>query len=156
MSLADNESPLSEEAIAESDSIMPRALNIDYTPEGNFDLQSGRMAPGVVQVHMSVSEPLMTIPFLSITPEAGIPVSVELSKVSALEYSGFFVISENTPSGIAYAVFSARDEVGNRGTEIDSGLSIQIDSAGPALTRIDIQRRKKDGKKEKTGSDQGK
>ena len=66
VSLADNESPLSEEAVALSDSIMPRVLNIDYTPAGNFDLQSGRMAPGVVQVHMSVSEPLMIIPFLSL------------------------------------------------------------------------------------------
>ena len=137
VSLADNESPLSEIAFAEADSIMPRALFINYTPEGNS--QNGRMAPGVVQVHLSVSEPLMTIPFLSLTPEAGIPVSVELNKVSALEYSGFFVISENTPTGTAYAVFSARDEVGNRGTEIDSGLSIQIDTNGPALIGLDIQ-----------------
>ena len=139
VSLADNESLLSEEAVALSDSIMPRALNIDYTPEGNFDPQSGRIAPGVVQVHMSVSEPLMTIPFLGITPEAGVPVNVELNKISALEYAGFFVINENMPSGTAYVVFSARDEVGNRGTEIDSGLSILIDTDGPALIGLEIQ-----------------
>ena len=77
-------------------------------------------------------------PYLSIVPQGGIPLSVALIKDTDLTYTGFFVISATTPGGTAYAIFSGRDNVGNRGTEIDAGASIQIDTAGPAISRLVI------------------
>jgi len=138
LSTVENESALSQEVSAESDRTAPRLRSVRYTPQGNYDPQSGRMAPGTVDVLLTLSEPLQSTPFFSITPEGGVPFSIELTKVSDLEYAGFFVISESTPTGAAYAVFSGRDLVGNRGTEIDAGGAIQIDTDGPAVSRIAI------------------
>ena len=135
---ADNESELSDSATADSDSTPPRATTISYAPQGNVDADTGAIAPGKVSLVLTVSEPLSATPFLSITPEGGIPMTVALSEVSELEYTGEFEITEATISATAWAVFSARDMVGNRGTEIDVGQSILIDTDGPAITRISI------------------
>ena len=135
---ADNESELSDIASADSDNTPPRATTISYAPQGNVDADTGAMAPGKVDLVLTVNEPLSATPFLSITPEGGVPMNVVLSEVSDLEYSGEFEITEGTVSTTAWAVFSARDMVGNRGTEIDAGQSILIDTDGPAITRISI------------------
>jgi hypothetical protein len=94
------------------------------------------MAPGRVDLTVTVSEPLMALPFLSITPQGGMPISVALHQESQTTFSGDFSIEESTPTATAYAVFSGRDRAGNRGTEIDSGLTIRIDTDGPAIRRI--------------------
>ncbi|MET0028819.1 MAG: Ig-like domain-containing protein [Candidatus Thiodiazotropha sp.] len=120
------------------DNIPPRALAIRYTPTGEYDPLSGRMAAGRVNLELEVSEPLLTTPFLSITPEGGVPISVDLNAESDTLYRGYFDIVEQTPSGTAYAVFSARDPVGNRGSEIDEGASILIDTSGPAITELQV------------------
>ena len=133
---AENESELSNEAVAASDSSAPRAVSIDYNPQGAYDPNSGRMAPATVHVLLTVNEALQTTPYLSIVPQGGIPLSVELIKDTDLTYTGFFVIDTTTPGGTAYAIFSGRDNVGNRGTEIEAGASIQIDTAGPAIYRL--------------------
>jgi hypothetical protein len=65
-----------------------------------------------------------------------VPISVQLIKESDFTYTGIFIITTSTPSGTAYAVFSGRDMVGNRGTEIKTGLSLNIDTAGPAVARL--------------------
>ena len=136
---AGNESELSNEATAVSDRTPPRAIAIDYVPSGRFDPMSGRMSVGVVSVRVDVSEPLQTAPFLSITPHQGSPVTIDLSKASETEFSGFFSIGESTLSGPAYAVFSARDAVGNRGTAVDSGASLEIDTSGPAVILLTVE-----------------
>ncbi|MGD8909517.1 MAG: fibronectin type III domain-containing protein, partial [Chromatiales bacterium] len=128
----------SNESSAEADSLLPSAVRIDYTPHGNYDAASGRMAAGQVDVVVEVSEALLTTPFLSITPSGGVPISVSLSQSSETLYSGAFEITDTTPSGTAYAVFSARDRVGNRGNEIEQGGSVLIDTAGPAITAITV------------------
>jgi RHS repeat-associated protein len=138
VSLANNESELSDEVSAPSDRTLPRALSIAYTPQGNYDPETGRMAPGAVDVRLTASESLQAAPFLSITPQGGAPISIELTQTSATEYTGIFVITETTPTGTAYAVFSGRDLVGNRGTAIDAGGSIQIDTDGPAVISLTI------------------
>jgi RHS repeat-associated protein len=138
VSTANNESPLSDEVSAVSDRTLPKASSITYTPHGAYDSQSGRMAPGQVDVRLTMSEALQTIPFLSITPSGGTPITVELAKESDTVYTGLFVISSTTPSGTAYAVFSGRDLVGNRGTEIQAGNSIKIDTEGPSCAAITI------------------
>ncbi len=135
---AANESELSNEALAASDSTAPRAVSIDYTPRGSYDPVSGRMAPATVGVMLTVNEALQATPYLSIVPQGGIPLPVALIKATDLTYTGFFVISTTTPDGTAYAIFSGRDSVGNRGTEIDTGASIRIDTAGPVIRRLAI------------------
>jgi RHS repeat-associated protein len=134
--IAGNESAMSNEVSAESDSTAPRATSIGYTPQGNYDPVTQRMAPGMVNLVLTVSEPLQVTPFFSITPGGGVPISVELTKDTDLTYTGFFVISDTTPTGTAYAIFSARDLAGNRGTVIDVGASIKIDTDGPAVRRL--------------------
>jgi len=91
---ADNESELSGEDSASSDSISPGAVSVEYTPKGPSDQATGRMAPGLVDLLLTVSEPLQSTPFLSITPQGGVPFSVDLTKTSDLQYTGLFVISE--------------------------------------------------------------
>lgn len=134
----DTVSAPSNAATAVADSLMPRALAIRYTPRGEHDPVSGRMAAGRVDVEVDVSESLITAPFLSLTPDGGVPISVELTAESDLLYRGYFNIGDLTPSGTAYAVFSARDHVGNRGSEIDQGATILIDTAGPAITALSV------------------
>ncbi|HSM75334.1 MAG TPA: Ig-like domain-containing protein, partial [Desulfobacterales bacterium] len=135
---AANQSLPSNQAAAASDGTPPRALAILYTPQGNADPESGAMAPGKVLVDLTVSEALQVVPFLSITPEGGLPLAVELTQADETRYSGVFTIFESTPTAAAYAVFSARDLAGNRGTEIDEGASIAIDTDGPAVTRLTL------------------
>ena len=76
---------------------------------------TGRMGPGFVSVTLILSEPLATTPFLSINPIGAVPMTVNLAQQSDLIYTGLFSIDQDTPTGTAYAVFSARDEAGNRG-----------------------------------------
>jgi len=128
----------SNQASATADGTLPQADRIEYQPQGLFDVNTGRMAPGRVDVVLSVSEPLLTTPFLSLTPEQGIPIAVNLSRVTDTEYSASFDITENTPTGIVYAVFSARDQVGNRGTVIVEGATLNIDTDGPDVTQITL------------------
>ncbi len=135
---AGNESPLSEQASAESDSVMPCAVSISYAPSGPCEPETGRTGIGRVELVLAASEPLAAIPFLSVTPENGLPILVDLKKESETLYSGAFDIEETTKSGTAWAVFSGRDPAGNRGSRIDSGETLLIDTEGPGVRRIEI------------------
>ncbi len=135
---AGNESPLSGVVSGVSDRIAPQAVSIEYSPTGNYDADTDRMGPGIVYLTLTVNEPLTTTPFLSINPVGAVPMTVDLDQDSDLEYSGLFVIDSDTPTGTAYAVFSAKDEAGNRGDSIASGGSVTIDTDGPVLADIRI------------------
>jgi RHS repeat-associated protein len=130
------ESELSPMVASLSDRTPPRAAAIHYVGNGAGSGATSTFGPGVVNVALTVSEPLQAVPFLSLTPQNGVPVAVDLTTISATEYSGWFVIGDDTPAGTARAVFSARDGSGNRGTGIDSGNELMIDSRGPAVVRI--------------------
>ena len=138
LDFAGNESSLSYEVHAISDKTIPEVISIDYSPQGAFDIQTGKIGLGQVNVLVTVSEMLQTTPVFSITPNNGLTVLIGLSKISDLEYTGFFIVSEQTPSGTAYALFSGRDIVGNRGTHINSGKSIEIDTQGPSIIRLEV------------------
>lgn len=131
-------SDLSNQAQAVADSVGPKAMSIVYHSDGAVDAVTGKMASGQVNVVVSVSEPLLTTPFLSLTPNKGVPTTVTLSRVNDTEYSGSFAITDKTPTGMAYAVFSARDKVGNRGTDIDSGATVEFDTDGPRVTLLKV------------------
>lgn len=135
---AGNESPLSNQASAVADSVMPRAISISYTPLGIHDPVTGRTGPGKVELVLTASEPLVTIPFLSVTPEMAMPIMIALKKDTETLFSGSFEIGETTKSGTAWAVFSGRDPAGNRGTEIDAGQTLLIDTEGPVVRRIEM------------------
>lgn len=128
----------SNQVNAVSDKTLPRATNIVYAPTGKTDPVTGRVAQGRVNLTLTVSEALLTTPFLSITPQNGNPIAVDLVKSTDTTYTGNFNITADTPSGTAYAVFSARDLIGNRGTDIDAGTSILIDATGPAISGLSI------------------
>ncbi len=129
-------SPPSNIAQATVDSTAPRALSIIYTALGKTDPGTGRIGQGRVDLVLTVSEALQTPPYLAIVPQGGIPIVVELASTGNTTYAGSFLIGASTPSGIANALFSARDAVGNRGTEIDAGATLKIDTEGPSLSGI--------------------
>ncbi|MFH0787821.1 MAG: hypothetical protein V2B13_09435, partial [Pseudomonadota bacterium] len=136
---ANQESPLSNLVSAASDRTPPEAISIEYRPTGPYSASPLTIGQGLVNVRLLVSEPLLSVPFLSLTSNGAVPIPIDLSKVSDLEYSGSFTITESTPGGLAYAVFSARDFIGNRGTTINSGASLIIDAQGPAIISLDTQ-----------------
>ncbi len=137
ISLAGTEGVLSEVVRGVSDRTPP-TCQITYSPKGLVDPHSGAISQGEVDLVLRVSEPLEAIPFLTITPEGGIPIPVDLVETAPLTYEGSFTISEHTPSGTAYAVFSARDLAGNRGTTVTTGKSILLDTKGPDVVTLEV------------------
>ncbi|SCY35580.1 RHS repeat-associated core domain-containing protein [Desulfoluna spongiiphila] len=133
-----NESGLSAEVSAYSDETPPSAVSVTWSPMGPSDPVTGAMAPGRVDLTVTVNEALQAAPFFSVTPEGGFPIPVELKKETSLTYSGSFEIIDSTPSAATHAVFSARDMAGNRGTGIQSGRTVLIDTDGPEVTRLVI------------------
>ena len=129
-------SSLSNSAQVRVDSVAPRAVSVVYTPLGKVDAATGRIGQGRVNLVVTVSEPLQATPYLAIVPQGGAPIPIELAKTGDTTYAGGFLIDANTPSGVANALFSARDLVGNRGTDTDAGATLRIDTDGPALTAI--------------------
>ena len=134
----DTASVPSNQASTVADRTAPRALAIEYHPTGAYDSANGRFGRGNVDVTLRLSESPAATPFLSIAPAGGGPITLSLVHVSDTEYRGSFAITEHTLSGTAYAVFSARDAVGNRGTDIAAGGSLLIDAAGPAVTALSV------------------
>ncbi len=135
---ANTEGPLSTVAFASSDRLPPSALTVSYHPETNFDVATGRIGRTLVNVVLQMSEPLQNPPFFSLTPNGGLPIIVDLHAAQSNQFLGAFAITENTPSGQANAVLSARDVAGNRGTDILTGDSILIDANGPEVTDLSV------------------
>lgn len=121
-----------------ADSTPPHATSIVYEPTGSYDAASATFGRGRVNVTLNTSEALLTTPFLSIAPQNGTPISVLLTKVNDTQYTGYFDIGSSTPTGTAWALFSAYDVIGNRGTDVDAGQSIKIDAQGPSVTGITL------------------
>lgn len=122
-----------------ADATPPKALLLTYQAQGKYDAATGRYGQGPVGVTLTVSETLPALPYLALMPEGGTPLVVELTKTNDTTYSGSFQIDATTPSGIANAILSARDAVGNRGTDIETGATLKIDAEGPVLSSIAIQ-----------------
>ena len=132
------ESELSDIVSVVADSQGPIAESITYTTDGAFDVSSQTYGRGELTILLTIDEPLLTTPFLSISPDGGVPINVPLDKVlgQASQYTGTITLDETTQSGVAYAVFSARDTYGNRGTDVLEGSQINIDTAGPRVINI--------------------
>ncbi len=138
VSTAGIEGVVSQQQTTASDRTPPEAVSILYAPQGNHDATTGAMAPGIVNVTVTMSEPLQTAPFLSLTPAGGYPISITLQAdpTSNVRYTGSFALQSTTPTGTATAVLSAVDLAGNRGTKIDAGGTALFDTTGPTVTAL--------------------
>lgn len=137
---ANNEGALSNVVSAIADSIGPKITQLTFTPEGEFDAANNIFGRGRVMVSATFSEPLRNTPYFAVVPDAGLPVSIDLAKSYTDEkvYTGQFMIDQSTASGMAYATMSAFDNLGNRGTDIQQGGTLKIDTQGPDITQLTI------------------
>ena len=134
---AGNKGLLSEVVSVDSDRVGPRALSVSVT-SATAPPETTRFAPGLLHIALVLSEPLSVTPFVSVVPEGGSPYALQMEKQDELNWTGSYTITENTPSGTAYILFSGRDQAGNRGTEIDGNQTLVIDTDGPEVTALRI------------------
>lgn len=125
-------------ASATSDATLPVARSITYVSTGKTDPATGRFGQGRINLTLVTSEALQLSPYLAIVPEGGIPIPVDLVRTDATTYTGSFLVTASTAPGVANALFSARDAVGNRGTEVQAGATIRLDTKGPSLSTITL------------------
>lgn len=138
VNIANNEGNISAVVNVTSDKTAPAITEITYTAQGQFDSANQRFGKGSVAIKATFSEALRNQPYFAIVPQNGLPVSVTLNKDFNDDkiYTGQFTIDASTGSGEAYAVMSAHDKLGNRGTEIEQGDSLLIDTQGPDITQL--------------------
>ncbi|WP_338847452.1 Ig-like domain-containing protein [Massilia sp. W12] len=135
---AGTQSALSNAAQGIADASLPRVPDLVSTSLGR--VEQGRIGQGRVNVELRVSESLGAAPYLALVPQGGHPISIDLQAGSQPDtWQGSFAIDANTPAGLAHYIFSARDAAGNRGSQIERGGSLQIDTRGPELRAISIQ-----------------
>jgi len=123
-------------ASATLDRTGPYAERIEYLPRGAHDASSGTYGQGPIDIKLSVNEPLLGTPYLSLVPDGGLPIPVELVKRDDTHYEGVLNLGVGVGAGVANALFSARDMIGNRGVEVHDGATLKIDTVGPAVTAI--------------------
>ena len=133
---AGGESPPSPAAVATSDATAPKATEIIWTPLGAW--VDPRFGVGDVQVDVTFSEPLGTAPFLSLVPDGGLPLAIDLVRSTDTLYTGTVSVTSGTPSGTALVVLSARDRVLNRGTLVETGGSLEIDTDAPDVAALTL------------------
>jgi hypothetical protein len=121
---------------ATSDKTLPFAERIAYTARGAFDAGTQSFGLGRVDIEVTLNEPLLGTPYLSLVPEGGMPMPVDLAKRDDTHYVGSVQIAAGAGQGVANVSFSARDVLGNRGTEVREGATLRIDAQGPALATI--------------------
>jgi len=135
---ADTEGWLSEGASSRSDRTAPRVMAVTYQSDGPSVPTENRYGYGRVQVSLALSEPLVTAPFFSLNPVGGVPIAVMLQSGGTNEYTGYFNVDGSRPCGPAYAVFSGRDLAGNRGTAIETGDVVTLDTCGPVVSELHV------------------
>ena len=126
----------SQQVSVVSDKTLPYAERIEYQPRGKYDADSATYGQGAIDIKLSVNEPLLGTPYLSLVPEGGMPIAVELVKRDDTHYDGVLNLRAGAGAGLANVLFSARDVHGNRGVEVRDGASLKIDTLGPALVAI--------------------
>ncbi|NYZ66260.1 fibronectin type III domain-containing protein, partial [Endozoicomonas sp. SM1973] len=128
---------LSKPITITADSTAPVVEKIEYQPEVQMD---GIFGVGSVAVVVTFSEPLRNTPHFAIAVPGSLPLTAELTADydNPRVYKGHFDITSNTPSGTGHAIVTAHDAAGNRGTEIQQGKSINIDTLSPEIAKLVI------------------
>jgi large repetitive protein len=126
----------SNQVMAVSDKTLPFAERIEYVPHGAFDAATQIFGQGRMDLKVTVSEPLLGTPYMSLVPEGGLPIPVDLIKRDDLHYEGTVTLGMDAGAGTANTLFSARDLINNRGTDVRDGASLRIDTQGPVAKQI--------------------
>ncbi|MGF1686852.1 fibronectin type III domain-containing protein [Photobacterium japonica] len=156
VSMDGRQGELSSQVVAVSDRTLPMAQAVLFEPVRDLpklydgmstpDLTPPLLGPGRVKVTLLLNEPVATIPYLAIQAEGKSPLGVVLSPVDTIdadEFVGELVIPEGYHAGDAVGeanvLFSARDQVGNRGTDVaPESAHVQIDTAGPVVKDVEF------------------
>ena len=121
---AGNVSDLSNVLCIEYDGTAP-GLSVSYT-------QSPPVGVGLLGISLTVSEPLLSLPSLTIRPAgANAPVSILLTQLDELSFEGNFEILSGTATGLATVSASGTDLAGNHFSGTPAGLALVIDTDGP-------------------------
>jgi large repetitive protein len=136
LNAADVPSLPSTSASATIDRTGPYAVRIEYQPQGTYDAATATYGQGLVAIKLIVSEALLGTPYLSVVPEGGLPMPVDLIKRDDTHYEGSLNLGAGAGTGVANVLFSARDVTGNRGVDVHEGATLKIDTVGPALVAI--------------------
>ncbi|WP_158247148.1 LamG-like jellyroll fold domain-containing protein [Geothermobacter hydrogeniphilus] len=128
-----NESPPSVELNLASD----RRAPVVNPPQFTFSNQSAdgtTAGPGSASVALSVDEPLLEPPFLSLEPVQGSPIVIALVQDGGnpLRYHGQFTITGGSPHGPTTWQVSVKDQIGNRGQQ--NGVGPVLDVQAPRAT----------------------
>ncbi|MFC3656517.1 carboxypeptidase regulatory-like domain-containing protein [Xanthomonas hyacinthi] len=117
----------------------PYAVAIQYQSRGGaYDSSRKLFGRGTVDVVVQVSEPLQGTPYLSLVPEGGLPIPIDLVKQDDTHYTGSFALTASAGAGTANVLFSARDAAGNRGDQVQSGATLAIDTRSPVVSAITL------------------
>ena len=134
---------LSEAVQARSDRTGPRVLHARYRSArtlggsvGGSAWGTGPLVAGTAELELELSEALQLAPIVRVSPKGGGVLPVTLRRVGDRQYRGSFRIPLDTPLETARLLFSGRDRLGNRGSEVDSGEIVHIDAQGPQLISI--------------------
>lgn len=126
-------------ATARLDRTGPHAVGIRYEPRGaHSSADGGTYGQGPIDVKLTVSEPLAGTPYMSVVPDGGMPIPVDLIKRDDTQYEGVLTLGPGIGAGVANVLFSARDALGNRGTEVREGATLRIDTRGPIVEGITL------------------
>jgi len=121
------------------DRTAPYAVAIQYVSKGGaYDAAHQVFGRGAVEVAVQVNEPLQGAPYLSLVPEGGMPIPVDLVRQDDTHYTGTFNLTASAGAGTANVLFSARDAAGNRGDQVQAGATLSIDARAPALSTITL------------------
>jgi len=116
----------------------PYAERIEYQARGAYDASTGTYGRGPIDLKLTVSKPLLGAPYLSVVPEGGLPMPVDLVKRDDTHYDGVLTLGADAGKGVANVLFSARDLAGNRGVDVREGATLKIDTVGPTLVGIAV------------------
>ena len=131
---AGTESALSNTVEISVDSSGPVATQIEYGFEGVPTGDLLTFSQGQLGIRVTFDEPLRNDPYLAYRASGSVlPVVVDLSQnyQDSTVYEGSISIDRSITSGTYYAIMSAYDAAGNRGTQILAGEVIQVDTSGP-------------------------
>ncbi|HNT97553.1 MAG TPA: hypothetical protein PKK31_04715, partial [Elusimicrobiales bacterium] len=126
---AGNYSVLSNVAAAVTDSSAPSA-------EISLPGVQPPLGAGTYRVELEVSEVLSVSPYLVFTPPLAGPIVLPLEPETPYLWAGTFTVTAAMRSGTGYFSYEGVDLAGNKGGEMTSGGTLELDTAGPEASLV--------------------